>query len=229
MKIDGVSQSLMAKMGYQTVSDPQARRSASGRQLTSSSLWCAVEYNRQRTARSSRSPNRFVIQSMKLISQILCPLLFVFGAATAQELDYSRVIHLDAEDLAEQGMAEGYLRLLPELKAYVAVPLVLTEKVDSDRGHYTVFADGFAQRISPSPLGGDEYESWGVATAALFKTVNRQLGGTSVKFYALNSGNDLMGIFLTERQATAARKTIKRRSDWPYLPTMQAPWFGQYH
>lgn len=33
----------------------------------------------------------------------------------------------------------------------------------------------------------------------------------------------------TERQAAAARKTLKRRSDWPYLPTMRAPWCWQYH
>ena len=55
------------------------------------------------------------------------------------------------------------------------------------------------------------------------------LATAPVKFYALNAGNDLMGIFLTERQAAMARKTIKRRSDWPYLPTMRAPWFGQLH
>jgi hypothetical protein len=166
---------------------------------------------------------------MKLVSRLLSLLFFVFGAATAQELDYSRAIHLDAEELAEQGMVEGYVRLLPELKAYVAAPLVLSEKVETERGRYAVLAGGAVQDIFPSPLGGDEYESWGVATAALFEIVNRQLITAPVKFYAINSGNDLMGIFLTEHQADAARKTIKRRSDWPYLPAMQAPWFGQYH
>jgi hypothetical protein len=39
----------------------------------------------------------------------------------------------------------------------------------------------------------------------------------------------LMGIFLTESQVEAAKRSLKRRSDWPYLPTMQALWFGQYH
>jgi hypothetical protein len=166
---------------------------------------------------------------MNLVSRLLSPLFFVFGAATAQELDYSRAIHLDAEALAEQGMVECYSRLLPELKAYVAAPLVLSEKVDAERGRYAVLAGGSVQDIFPSPLGGDEHESWGVATAALFEIVNRQLKNAPVKFYAINSGNDLMGIFLTQEQAEAARKTLKRRSDWPYLPAMQAPWFGQYH
>jgi hypothetical protein len=99
----------------------------------------------------------------------------------------------------------------------------------SDRRFATSSNDSSAQRIFPSPLGGDEHESWGVATATLFEIVNRQLVAAPVKFYALNSGNDLTGIFLTEQQAEAARKALKHRSDWPYLPTMHAPWFGQYH
>jgi hypothetical protein len=166
---------------------------------------------------------------MKLVSRLLSPLLLIVGAASAQELDYSRAIHLDAEALAEQGVVEAYSRLLPELKTYVVSPLALREKVDTDRGIYTVSVDSYTQRIFPSPLGGNEHESWGVATAALFEIVNRQLVAMPVKFYALNNGNDLMGIFLTEHQADSARKALKRRSDWPYLPTMHAPWFGQYH
>ena len=167
---------------------------------------------------------------MNLVSRIFSPLcLLFFGAATAQGLDYSRAIHLDAETLAEQGMVDLYSILLPELKAYVAAPLVLSEKVDVERGSYAVLVDGSVCEIFPSPLGGGEHESWGVATAALFGIVNRQLKNAPIKFYAINSGNDLMGIFLTPEQAEAARKTLKRRSDWPYLPAMQGPWFGQYH
>jgi hypothetical protein len=108
---------------------------------------------------------------MNLVSRLLSPLFFVFGAATAQGLDYSRAIHLDAEALAEQGMVDCYSRLLPELKAYVAAPLVVSEKVDTERGRYAVLAGGSVQEIFPSPLGGDQHESWGVATAALFEFV----------------------------------------------------------
>ena len=166
---------------------------------------------------------------MRLINRLLTVLLCVAGSAAAHELDYSRAIHLDAEALAEQGMAAGYASVQPALKAHVAAPLVLSEELDVDRGVYTVKAGNRTQRIFPSPLGGDEYESWGVATAAFFEIVNRQLERAPVKFYALNAGNDLMGIFLTEPQAAAARKALKRRSDWPYLPTMRAPLFGQYN
>ena len=165
---------------------------------------------------------------MKLIRRMLLVLLSVAAPAAGQELDYSNAIHLDAEALAEQGMAEAYLRVRPALKAHVAVPLVLIEEMDAHRGVYSVKTGGRTQRIYPSPLGGNEYESWGVATAAFFAIVNRQLGKAPVKLYALNAGNDLMGIFLTERQATAARKNLKRRAEWPYLPSMRAPRFGQY-
>lgn len=160
-----------------------------------------------------------------LLTVFLC---IASTAATAHELDYGTAIQLDAEDLAEQGMAEGYAKVQPALKTYVVAPLVMREKLDAHRSIYTVMTGGRSQRIFPSPLGGNQYESWGVATAALFEAVNRQLGAAPVKFYALNAGNELMGIFLTARQAAAARKTLKRRSDWPYLPTMRAPLFGQY-
>jgi hypothetical protein len=147
----------------------------------------------------------------------------------SQELDYTSAVHLDAEALAEQGIAQGYANIQPLLKTYSVVPLVVGEKIQADKGIYAVTAEDHVQQISPSPLGGGEYESWGVATVALFDIVNRQLVESPVKFYALNSGNDLMGIFLTESQAEAAKRSLKRRSDWPYLPRMQVPWFGQYH
>ena len=97
---------------------------------------------------------------MKLVSRLLLVLLCVAGsAAAAQELDYSHAIHLDAEALAEQGMAQAYLRLQPALKAHVAVPLILIEESDANRGVYSVNTGGRTQRIYPSPLGGDEHES----------------------------------------------------------------------
>jgi hypothetical protein len=109
-------------------------------------------------------------------------------------------------------MIEGYSRLLPELKIYMVSPLALGEKVDTDRGVYTRSVDSYTQRIFPSPLWGDEQGSCGVATA-LFEIVNRQLIAVPVKFYALNNGNDLMGIFLTKHQADAEHKALNRRSD----------------
>lgn len=167
---------------------------------------------------------------MKSIVRLIGAFIFSVAApAISQELDYSHAIQLDAEALAEQGMTDGYTKVQAALKAYGVVPLELTEILDSEKGLYSVTAGGQTQKISPSPLGGGEGESWGVATAAFFEIVNRQLAKAPVKFYALNGGNDLMGIFLTERQVAMDKKNLNRRLDWPYLPEMQAPWFGQYH
>lgn len=91
---------------------------------------------------------------------------------------------------------------------------------------YSVRCDGREFLISEP---GDEVESWGRATFAFFAIVNAQMGQSEYRFYALNGGNDLDGIFLTEAQARAARETISTKTDWPYLPDDEAPWYGQYH
>ena len=76
---------------------------------------------------------------------------------------------------------------------------------------------------------GDEDESWGRATFALFDIVNRQLAKTPYRFFAINGGNDLGGLFLTPPQAEAAKKSLPRKQDWPYLPSANKPWYGRYH
>jgi hypothetical protein len=42
-------------------------------------------------------------------------------------------------------------------------------------------------------------------------------------------GNDLFGIFMTPEQAERARHALPRKSDWPYLPVPEPPWFGMFH
>lgn len=160
---------------------------------------------------------------------LLLLLLSFGGPALAYDLDYSRAFLLDAESLAEQGIVERYAGVLPSLRNYVVKPLVLREKINSERGTYAVVAGNHTYPIFPSPLGGDQYESWGVATVVFFEIVNRQLAKAPVKLYAINSGNDLMGMFLTEREAAEARRNLKHSTDWPYIPKMETPWFGQYH
>jgi hypothetical protein len=74
-----------------------------------------------------------------------------------------------------------------------------------------------------------ESESWGRATFILFSLVNQQLSDAEVSFYAINGGNDLGGMFLTEAQVEKARRSLPLKSDWPYLPTNEAPHYGQFH
>ena len=144
-------------------------------------------------------------------------------------LDYSKIQMLDAENLAETGIVEAYKNLEPELRIHISSTAEIQELIDPNAPSYSVRALGSEYIIySPSTTTG-EYESWGLATYALFKIVNDQLANSNVRFYALNSGNDLSGIFLTQQQAEAAKASIPKRSDWPYLPSDQGPWYGQYH
>ena len=51
----------------------------------------------------------------------------------------------------------------------------------------------------------------------LFSLVNQQLSDAEVSFYAINGGNDLGGMFLTEAQVEQARRSLPLKSDWPNL------------
>jgi hypothetical protein len=46
---------------------------------------------------------------------------------------------------------------------------------------------------------------------------------------AVSGGSDLFGIFMPTAQAEQARGALRRKSDWPYLPTPEPPWFGMFH
>ena len=45
----------------------------------------------------------------------------------------------------------------------------------------------------------------------------------------LNRGNLLGAMFLTRPQCEVARQSLVRREDWPHLPTLEHPWYGQPH
>lgn len=151
----------------------------------------------------------------------------ITGSATpvADVLDYDRSIQLDAEELAEGGIAEAYRKLLPEVMRYVPEPAQVHESLDPSTPSYSItYGDEVFVIYEP----GKEDDSWGRATFALFAIVNDQL--TRVRsdyhFYAINGGNDLFGMFLTQADVEAARASLPTR-DWPYLPDDQPPWFGQ--
>jgi hypothetical protein len=143
--------------------------------------------------------------------------------------NYDDAIHLDAEALAEGGIAEGYESLLPHLRQFVTIPAKIEEERDDDAPSYSVRCGGRIFEIYTPDLDEREGNSWGRATVALFSIVNEQLTNSTHRFYAINGGNDLFGMFLTPTQATAAQTSLPNKSDWPYLPTDEEPWYGQYH
>jgi hypothetical protein len=152
-----------------------------------------------------------------------------WGRAVDFQFDYDQMAFLDAENLAEGGIGKAYEALLPRLRRYVNHPARLEEVVDDYAPRYAVRFGGREFVIYAPELEGELGESWGRATYAFFTILNEQLAGSEYRFFAINGGNDLGGLFLTPAQAEASRKTLSRKEDWPYLPTDEYPWYGQYH
>jgi hypothetical protein len=151
------------------------------------------------------------------------------GVEMSFALDYDQWIHLDAEDLAETGIGEAYERLLPELRKYVPQPARVEEVIDNDAPSYSVRCATKEHSIDGPDLDDGIGNSWGRASFAFFSIVNDQLATSEYRLYAINGGNDLGGMFLTTAQARESRDSLPNRTDWPYLPTDEDPWYGQYH
>jgi hypothetical protein len=149
------------------------------------------------------------------------------GVNAADAVDYDRVIHLDAENLAEEGIAEAYERLMPRLRDLGVDPVEIQERSDPDVPSYVVVFRNRTYEIWDSDV--DEVAAWGKAAAALFEIVNSQLADTPYRFYALNHGNDLSGIFLKETEYSRAVTRTPRTIDRPFIPDSTPPWFGQPH
>lgn len=154
---------------------------------------------------------------------------YIFGgepekAPLEDPLNYEQVVHLDAEDLAEQGIKAAYENLLPKLQHYAPAPLEVAEEVDSDVSSYIVIAPGIRYEVWGPSL--DSNDDWARAAVAFFAIVNANLGQSSHKFYALYGGNDLSGLFLNSEQYMLAREAIVNPSYWPYMPVMVPPHYG---
>jgi hypothetical protein len=144
-------------------------------------------------------------------------------------LDYDKMVILDAENLAEAGIREAYESLLPELQKYVPQPAQIEELTDNEVGRYAV-KFGTSEFVIYAPdLNDKGGESWGRATVAFFTIINDQLANSQYRFFAINGGNDLGGMFLTPWEAEAAQKALPNKSDWPYFPKDEPDWYGQYH
>lgn len=146
---------------------------------------------------------------------------------TIYSLNYDEMILLDAENLAEQGIMDAYEKIKPTLKEYIKEPAPIEEISDNDVPSYSVFYQKRVFHIYGSSLPENQNQSWGRAAYALFSIVNDQIKGKDIKFYAINAGHDLGGMFLTSEQARLARNSLPQKRDWPYIPTQKHPWYGQ--
>jgi hypothetical protein len=146
-------------------------------------------------------------------------------------LNYDETIILDAEELGEGSIGSSYVKdIVPVLTRFGISPAEIKEDFEPESERYTVTSQGRTYLVYSAEMDLSEGQNWGNATFALFDIVNRQLEGSPYRFYALNSGNDLTGIFLTieEREKEVSSSKL-RQVDWPYLPGPSHPWYGQLH
>lgn len=149
--------------------------------------------------------------------------------AAADPIDYDKVIHLDAESLAEMGIADAYAELIAGAGDLGVDWLPIEENWDGkeegyDGGsNYRVTLGGRTDFVFGNPPSGNP---WAMASATFFDIVNRQLVGRPFKFYALLGGNDLQAVLLTDEEFEAAQKYHAGTIDVPYLPNKTPPNYG---
>ena len=132
----------------------------------------------------------------------------VLAGNTISMLDYDKMLYLDSEDLAEGGVLRAYQPIREVLSRFIAEPAEIQEVVDNDKWSYTVRYREQENVIYSPALPEDEGQSWGRATYTFFKIVNDQLAQSEYRLYAIDGGEDLRGIFLTQAECEQARKSL---------------------
>lgn len=119
--------------------------------------------------------------------------------------------------------------ILRDFGRYISAAEEVREVVDNDALSYIVRCGDQEYLIYSPEVPNDDGQSWGRAAYAFFKIVNNQLTKSEYRLYAINGGNDLGAMLLTQSEYEAARRSLPEKRDWPYLPTLDHPWYGQYH
>ena len=105
-----------------------------------------------------------------------------------------RLVPLDAEDLAEDGIVDALMRLGPHL-ARRGADIQSLNVIESDGVTYSVEVNGTRYDIYGPDDGAED--SWGFATETFFRIVNDLIPDhVNDRLYAIYGGNDLSGIFL---------------------------------
>ncbi|MEL6486592.1 MAG: hypothetical protein AAFQ13_05540 [Pseudomonadota bacterium] len=137
-------------------------------------------------------------------------------------IPYSALIPLDAENLAEGGVVDGYEEITSSIHDSCVDWLPMTQAGERTP-EYRIMISGKMYYVYGSPVKDDP---WAMAGATLLTVVNNQLEGCPFKVYALSAGNDLGAVRLTDEQFRRAQKYHKRPYDRPYLPTYDPPEYG---
>lgn len=144
--------------------------------------------------------------------------------AGGDPIPYDEVLNLDAETLAEVGIVQVYDEIEPVIASHGGTPDSFREIVDEQSGSYAIEHRGVVYPVSGGDIG--VAQGWGNAAAVFFEIVNRQMEGSEYRFYALDHGNGLQGVFLTDQQFAAARAFHRKGVNVPFVPTREPPMFG---
>lgn len=134
-----------------------------------------------------------------------------------------RVVQLDAESLAEGGIADGLLRVGPQVRARgLRLDDFATLRVEPD---YAVRLNGKTYEVYGADDLADGRAIWPLATETFFRMLNENMSSFSKdRAYALFAGNDLQVIFISPALVPFFETMpVEQR---PYTPTRNGPQYG---
>jgi hypothetical protein len=190
-----------AMVGAAAAADAPGDHSALLRALEDTKFWLAEDYD-DRVALSAEVANKGVAA--------------LFGS--------KRLVFLDAEQLAEDGIIDVLFEIGPHLRQR-GVTVRSLDVDESDGSSYVVRVNGTVYTVYTPDQAED---SWGFALETFVRIVNDLLPDqTEDRFYAIGGGNDGSGIFLPPE--ILPYFDAMDPSGRPYVPTRETPWHGMPH
>ncbi len=135
-----------------------------------------------------------------------------------------RLVDLDAETLAEDGIVDELLEIGDHLRLR-GVSINSVNVIESDGRIYIVEVNGTEYTVYSAADALEE--SWAFALETFVRIVNDLLPeGGEDKFYAIGGGNDGSGIFLPPTIVPFFADGGMGATDRPYFPTRIGPYYG---
>jgi len=136
----------------------------------------------------------------------------------SQDEDNFKIVHIDAEELAEFNF-DFFMPQINEILLKQDIELEV-KKADDIEYTYEVFINGEKMKLYTEQELND-YSFWNTAPRNFFRKVNDILKnkGSEEMFYLLYGGNDLHVILLTDNQyKIISEKYVNNKKEIPYLP-----------
>ena len=134
-----------------------------------------------------------------------------------------RLMHLDAEELAEGGIFDALMRNGPKFVSRGA-SVVQFRQSCNDAG-YEIEINHRNFKIYD---GSEMQDCWGLASASFFEIANFLLEGNRCgdRAYALYGGNDLHGVLMSSQMFETIVQNTTDARELPYEPSRVPPLFG---